>query len=71
MNLIEKVFELLKPVSGKFSTKFLLAVGAVFALWDLAKAGGLEPMYAAVGIVIVTVTYYFARHRQETNTKKP
>ena len=68
--MIEKVFKLLKPVSEKFSTKFLLAVAAVYGLWDLGKAGGLEPMYAAIGIVVVTVTYYFARYKQENNTKK-
>ena len=69
--MVDKVLELLKPVSEKFSTKFLLAAGAVYALWDLGKAAGLEPMYAGIGIVVVAVSYFFARHVQEINTNKP
>ena len=67
--MIEKILELLKPVSQKFSTKFLLAGGSVYALYHLAELGKLDPLPAAA-IVAINVAYYFSRHRQEVKDQE-
>lgn len=68
-DMIEKVIELLKPVSQKFSTKFLLAGGSVYALYHLAGQGKLDPLSGAA-IVVINIAYYFSRHRQEVREQE-
>lgn len=67
--MIEKVLELLKPVSQKFSTKFLLAGGSVYTLYHLAGQDKLDPLSAA-SIVAINIAYYFSRHRQEVKEQE-
>ena len=68
--MIDKILELLKPVSEKFSTKFLLGGGAIYALYMLATGGKLEGWHAAAGMALICLAYFFSRHRQERNNSE-
>lgn len=70
MTMFEKVLDLLKPVSEKFSTKFLLAAGAIYALFEMVKAGQIEGIYGGAGIVVVSGLYFAFRSKQEENQEK-
>jgi hypothetical protein len=58
MNIVAAMVE-------KFGTKFVMGLGGMGLLGWLVSLGELDGLYGGIGIVIIAVTYFWARRNQE------
>ena len=57
--------DILDKAVDKFGTKFVLAILTNLALAYAVYYGKIDGLYGCIGIVLVTVAYFFARRKQE------
>lgn len=60
--LIEKILGFLKGTVDRYGVKFLVALGGVYAIYDLTLKGFIEGKWAVIGIAVVMVAYFVFRH---------
>ena len=62
---IQPILDFLFKLADKYGTKFLVALGGVGGCTYLAYSDKVDGLYALIGIVAVSVGYFFARRAQE------
>ena len=63
---IQPILEFVKSVVDRWGMKSLVALGAIYAIYDLAKTGVLTPV-AAIAIGGIAVGFFVFRFIQEKN----
>lgn len=66
--LIQQFLEFLKSIADRSGTKFIIALGAIGALWHLATIDKIVGLYAMIGIVIIAGGFFVFRYFE--NSKK-
>ena len=62
-----EITQFLKAVIERSGTKFLIALAAEYFIYDLAKAGVIEGLYAAGAMFLVALGFYVFRHFEKIN----
>ena len=62
---IKPILDFLFKLADKYGTKFLVALSGVGGLTYMVFSDKLEGLYGAIGIVLIAVTYFWARRNQE------
>ena len=61
---------ILMQLIEKFGTKFVMGLAAIGGVGYLAYVGKIEGWMAVVGMVLVAISYFFARRMQEKAQEK-
>ena len=54
--------EQILSLADRFGVKSIVAVAGIYALWQMAEKGILTGMYGGIGIVVVAIGFFIARH---------
>ena len=59
---IKPILDFLKQTVDRWGVKFLVALGGVYAIYDLTLKGFIEGKWAVIGIAVVMVAFFAFRH---------
>lgn len=67
---LDKLLPFVEKVVDRYGVKSLVACAADYVLYEMAKSGMMEGVYAGAGIVLITIAFFFGRHLEMLNKVK-
>jgi len=66
-DFIQPILDFVTGVVNKWGMKSIVALGGIYALYDLSIKGVVTGIPIVIGIVAIVVGYFIFRHIQEVN----
>lgn len=57
-----KFIEQVLLLADRYGVKSIVAVAGIYALWQMTEKGVLTGLYGGIGIAIIAVGFFIARH---------